>query len=201
MPNVRTVFASLTLLLAAASVSAAPNIVANGDFETGPAPFVTSWVTSADIFTQRVDPDSSGSASPHSGLVYTDGSTGTLGLLSQSLATLPGAKYTLAFDLYRLVTGGNSPDNEAKIWFGSTVVMDQTNTSQDWTRYSFSNLSASGTSTLLQFGLRSDGSGDYPGLDNVSVIMTAVPEPSIALMLAAGLILIARQRSKRPPPF
>ena len=200
MPKVRIILASLTLLLAAASASAAANLVANGDFEAS-QPFVTSWtISSADIYTQRVDPDSSGSATRHSGLVYTDASTDTLGLLSQSLATLPGAKYTLEFDLYRLVTGG-SLDNQAQIWFGATVVMDQSNVSADWTHYSFSNLSAGGASTLLQFGLRSDGNSDYPALDNVSVVMTAVPEPSVALMLAAGLVLIARQRSKRPPPF
>ena len=52
---------------------------------------------------------------------------------------------------------------------------------------------------MLQFGLHSYY--DYTELDNVSVIMTAVPEPSAALMLAAGLILIVRRRAQRPPPF
>ncbi len=199
MPTVRSILASLTLLLASASVCAATNIVANGDFEAG-HPDVVSWTTSADIFTQRVDPDTSASAMPHSGLVYTDGSFDSLGLLSQALATQAGAKYTLAFDLYTMVTDGGPVDNQAKVWFGNTVVLDQSNVSQDWTHYSFTNLSATGASTLLQFGLRS-GNADYPALDNVSVIMTAVPEPSAALMLVAGLILMMRRRSKRPPPF
>lgn len=199
MPTVRSILASLTLLLAAASAAATPNLVTNGDFEAG-TPAVTGWTTSADIFTKRVDPDTSASAMPHSGLVYTDGSYDTLGLLSQTLATQAGAKYTLEFDLYRLITDGASPDNQTRVWFGATEVFNQSNASADWTHYSFSNLSAAGASTLLQFGLRS-GNADYPALDNVSVIMTAVPEPSAALMLAIGLILIARRRVKQPPPF
>ncbi len=198
MPQVRTILASLTLLLAAASASAT-NLVANGDFEAA-TPDVSSWTTSADIFTQRVDPDTSASATPHAGLVYTDASYASLGLLSQSLATQNGARYALEFDLYLLVSDGSPADNQAKVWFGNTVVLDLANQSQDWTHYSFSNLTASSASTLLQFGLRS-GNADYPALDNISVIMTAVPEPSAALMLAAGLILIVRRRSKRPPPF
>jgi hypothetical protein len=98
--------------------------------------------------------------------------------------------------LFRLGDGGTA-DNQAKVWFGNTVLLDEANISADWTHHTFAGLSAAGASTLLQFGLRSADSY-YPALDNVSVVMTAVPEPAAALMLAAGLSLLALRRRLHP---
>jgi hypothetical protein len=196
MPQVRTLLASLTLLLAAASASAA-NIVANGDFETGD---LSNWTPSTASPTQLVDVDwNILSATPHTGYVYFDGTNTGLGTLSQSLSTIAGARYTVEFDLQRIAQDPGALENQAKVWFGGTLLMDQSNVNEDWHHYTFTDVGASAASTVLQFGLHSYY--DYTELDNVSVIMTAVPEPSAALMLAAGLILIVRRRAQRPPPF
>jgi hypothetical protein len=198
MVSPRILLASSVLLLASLTASAATNIVTNGDFEAA-APSVPGWVTGGDIFVQRVDPDFTPSASH--GNIYSDASTTVQGLLSQTLSTTPGAHYTLEFDLYRLLQIDPVADNHVTVWFGSQQVWDQSNVNQDWTHYSVSNLIASSGATLLQFGIRG-GDADYPALDNVSVIMTAIPEPSVAVMLAGGLLLIfGRRREKRAPPF
>jgi hypothetical protein len=106
------------------------------------------------------------------------------------------------FDLLRYNSYGSAAylDNQTLVTFGGTTLMNQANTvTGDWAHYSFTGVSATAANTALQFKLHSYW--DYTELDNVSVVMTAVPEPSMALMLGAGLVLLVRRRAKRPPPF
>ena len=196
MLKLRTAALAAALLLSS-SAFANSNLVNNGDFETGD---LTGWTNSGpaldvnysvgpDLYIGILD-------SSHSGKVYIDGNTPQQDVLSQSVTTIAGAVYTLEFDLQRFQF--YSPVNKITVTFAGHTVMNETNGDNDWQHYVFPGLTASGASSLLQFA--NSNEADYTQLDNVSVIMTAVPEPSIALMMLGGLFLVA-YRSRRPPPF
>lgn len=200
MPTFRSTLASLALVVAAPAALAS-NLVSNGNFENADT---SMWLQSGDTSAQYFSADWSGShLSDSNNTVFADGAYPGLGYLGQNIATLAGAKYTLTFDLQRIdtrdVAQGQQLDNEVLVTFGGHTVFHQTNTSGDWTHYTVSDLTAAGAHTLLQFGDRNHY--DYNQLDNVSLVMTAVPEPATALMLMGGLVLMAARRFRRPPPF
>lgn len=200
MPTFRSALASLAFMLAAPAALAG-NLVINGDFENADT---SMWLHAGDTSAQYFSGDWSGSPlSNPANTVFADGAYPGLGYLGQNIATIAGAKYTLAFDLQRIDTTNGNPatplSNEVLVTFGGNTVFHQTNTSGDWTHYTVSNLTASGAHTLLQFG--DSNHYDYNQLDNVSLVMSAVPEPATALMLMGGLVLMATRRFRRPPPF
>jgi hypothetical protein len=196
MLKLRTAALTAALLLSS-SVFADTNLVTNGDFETGD---LTGWTNNdpaLDVNYAVVSDVYAGILpSAHDGYVYVNGTTDHQDVLSQLVTTIPGAVYTLQFDLQRYQYYGTG--NQITVTFAGQTVMDSTDVNDDWTTHPFTGLKASGTSSLLTFAIRNGG--DYTQLDNVSVIMTAVPEPSIALMMLGGLVLVA-YRSRRPPPF
>jgi hypothetical protein len=190
MSRLRPLLLSALLLSGQAAV-AGPNLVVNGDFET--ADF-TGWTRGA-FGTQWVGPDWSGTAlSNPLNNVFSEGADYQLGYLGQTIATVAGAHYTLEFDLQRPDGSGGNLDNETLVSFGAQQLLHQSNVSGDWSHIVLSNLVAGGNSTLLRFGNRSVY--DYDQLDNVTLVMTAVPEPAPALMLFGGLALLWRCRRR-----
>jgi len=191
----------LSALLCAAAFGApsafAANLVVDGNFaETS----LSSWTQGGDTSLQWVAFDYSGT--PLSNLfnqVFWDGNSDSAGLLGQQIATHAGYKYRLEFDLLRFDTsyGATPVVNDSQVLFNGAVVWHQTNTSGDWTHYVINNLSTDKASTWLQFSNRN--LYDYTELDNVSLVLTAVPEPSSALMLSLGLggLLLAGRAKRR----
>jgi hypothetical protein len=141
-----------------ASVQASP-LVQNGGFETGSFP---PWTLSGNIADFGV---TSSSSYVHSGIYGAfAGPSGSLGFLSQTLATVPGQTYVLSFWLNN--QGGGGPNEFSVSWNGSTL-SDQTSLPAfDWTNYVFA-VTATNTSMVLQFGFRNDPS--FFALDDVSV--------------------------------
>jgi len=191
----------LPALLCAAAFGApsafAANLVVDGKFSDAT---LTSWTQGGDTSLQWVGYDYSGTPlSNELNSVFWDGNSASAGLLGQQIATHAGYKYTLEFDLQRMDTSlGVTPAvNDSQVLFNGAVVWHQTNTSGDWTHYVINNLSTDKSSTWLQFSNRSQY--DYIELDNVSLVMTAVPEPSSALMLSLGLggLLLAGRAKRR----
>lgn len=141
-------------------VGSATELVVNGGFETGD---FTGWT---DDGSSSVGTDST---AVHSGTYGVEnGSVGSLGYLSQTLATTPGATYLLSFWL-------NSPDgqtpNEFQVSWNGTVLFDETNLpALGWTNMQFV-VTATSASTVLQFGFQDDPA--YLGLDDVSVAPTS----------------------------
>jgi hypothetical protein len=200
MHTFRSVLASLAFIVAAPAALAG-NLVNNGDFENAD---YSMWLQTGDTSAQYFGGDFSGShLSNHNNTVFADGAYPGLGYLGQLIATQAGASYTLEFDLQRIDTSdaGQSQhlSNEVLVTFGGNTVFHQTDTSGDWSHYTVTNLTAAGSQTLLQFG--DSNHYDYNQLDNVSLVMTAVPEPATAAMLVGGLVLMALRRHRRPPPF
>jgi hypothetical protein len=193
MYRFRALVLTLACAMATPAAFAANNLVLNGDFDTGN---FSNWIQSGETDQQFIGPDTSGSATPHAGNVFADGAYQQLGYISQAIATTPGAKYTLTFDLQiQNYYGGPTAQTESQAWFGNTMVFEQTNIAHDWVSYTISNLKASGASTVLKFGNQS--AADYNWMDNVTLVMTAVPEPDAALMFTAGLTLLAWTRRRR----
>lgn len=195
----KTLLSVVLLGLASQAALAAPNLIVNGDFETPveTAGAVPGWSYEGGDFGYGVDLDRSLSALPREGQVYYDYAGGNTGYLSQAIATVNGYRYLLEFDLQRLPTTDNLPDNLAQISFGNSIVFSQSNIGSDWTHYSISGLLATGSSTVLTFGNRN--SYDFNQLDNISLSVTAVPEPASVALLGAGLgvLLLARRKQDR----
>ena len=130
---------------------------------------------------------------PHSGSFSAFlGPVGSLGFLSQTLATTPGQGYDLSFFLQ---SDGGTPNQFQVSWNGS-VISNQSNLAAfGYTEFDFLNLLATSPTTPLVFGFRND-----PGflhLDDVA--LEPVPEPTTLILLGttmAGLGL-ARWRRRR----
>jgi hypothetical protein len=151
----------------------AANLVLNGGFETGN---FSSWMTSGNLADTFV---TTGSQYAHSGTYGAQlGPSGSLGYLSQTLATTAGTSYLLSFWL-------DSPDgktpNEFLVSWNGTNLFDQVNLgTTGWTNLQFT-VTATGSNTTLEFGFRNDPS--YFGLDDISVNAISAP---LLLLSSAG---------------
>ena len=213
MQTLRNVALSFVLALTAAQATAGPNLVLNGDFETGPVQGLP-W-SYPDPNSQLSVNDASGSPNHHSGNVYLDLSVPNfypLGILSQEIGGLViGSKYTLTFDLQRYNPRNDTTQhNEALVTFGGTTLLHDFDVFGDWTTFTFTDLLASSTSMTLAFGNTATVGLFGNQLDNVSLVLQEVtdptdptdpgrvPEPNSLALLAGGLGLlgVARRRAQ-----
>jgi PKD repeat protein len=146
-------------------------LVVNGGFETGN---FTGWTEGGNFAACFV---SSSPTYVHSGQYGAQlGPGGTLGYLSQTLATTAGKSYLLSFWLN---SQGGTPNEFLVSWNGTNLI-DQTNLGiTGWTNLQFT-VSATGAGTALEFGFRNDPI--YFGLDDISVT-TISP---VSLLLSSG---------------
>ncbi|MFL6539214.1 MAG: PEP-CTERM sorting domain-containing protein [Chthoniobacterales bacterium] len=168
-------------------------LVVNGGFESGD---FTGWTVTDSSGYSLVD--SSGSFSS-SGTANADlGASPNTGTLSQTLNTVIGQAYTLT--LFLANDGDGSGVESFNITFDGVQLASLTpsNFPADpnfgpYTKLTFANLTATSSSTVLQFDYRNDSS--FFRVDDVSV----VPEPSTAAfaVLGFGLLVVAsRVRAK-----
>jgi hypothetical protein len=175
------------LVFAAFGASAQGNLVVNGDFQTGT---FAGWTKSGN--TSLSDVISNTVTSNHS-FVWRAGSTGSLGYISQNIATQIGQTYSFSYDVYNTATRNSI----FEAYFDGVKIAGFTNEVHNWTHYSFDNLVATGLATEIKFGARNDPS--FTRLDNVT-LTAAVPEPETYALMLAGLGLIgavSRRRNKR----
>jgi hypothetical protein len=171
----------LVATLLALSSTAQANLVTNPGFETGD---FTGWTQFGNVGFTGVD------GSPHSGsFAAFFGPVGSLGFLSQTLATTPGVRYDLSFFLQ---SDGGTPNQFQVSWNGS-LISDQLNLPAfGYTERDFLSLLATTSTTPLVFGFRDD-----PGflfLDDVT--LDPVPEPTALILFGttAGLGLARWRR-------
>jgi hypothetical protein len=151
-------------------------IVQNGGFETGD---YSSWTLNDSGGPDRVVSSGSTSITPYAGTyAFAFGQANSLAYLSQSFPTTTGQPYLLSFWLSNPTAGSNSYGQREQFqanWNGTTLTNLSNPAVMAWTKFSFL-VTATGTSTVLQFAVRNDP--DYFGLDDVSVV--PVFAPSIA---------------------
>ena len=205
----------LSIVPVAFSVPAAlgANIVLNPGFETGD---LTDWTVNLNSdLPWNVQPGGDGGSNgngPFAGTYYA--STGCVGApcitndigagspvgswLYQDLSTSIGTTYTLSFEF----SSAGTP-MELQVLWGGTLEADLTGLSGGpYTLYTVGNLTASSTTTRLEFIGRQDPG--YDALDSVCVssstdcgVASAVPEPFSFALTGFGLAALGLARFRR----
>jgi hypothetical protein len=148
-------------------------LVANGGFETGD---FTGWTLLGDAQSVFADDGTEVETIPQTGVYDAAlGQVGSLGYLSQTLATTAGGNYSISFWV-------NSDRQEASrfqaAWNGKILISLTNLPPIGWTNIQFL-VSATAATTVLQFGFQNDNG--YLALDNVRVM--AAPANSGALQV------------------
>ncbi len=163
---------------------ATADLVVNGGFETGD---FTGWTQSGNTDYTGV---TTGIANSGDYAAYF-GPDGSLGYLSQTLATTVGTNYELTFFL----AGDGQTPSEFQVTLGGTT-FDELNLPVFAYSAMSLTLTATSSSTLLQFGFRDDNG--FFNLDDVSV--SAVPEPvSLTLSFLGAVVVLASVWLRRAP--
>jgi len=169
-------------------------LVQNGGFETGD---FTGWTQSGNPNYTIV---TSGNATyVHSGTFGAAlGPPGSLGFISQTLPTSPGQLYLLTFWLSNPTA---APTEQFQTSWNGVVIANLLNPGVlGWTKYNYL-VTATGNSTVLQFGFRNDPA--YFGLDDISVIPVSLPaitdQPTNLMVLAGNTAMFSASASGSPP--
>ena len=207
-------------LAAALGVATSPqaNLLTNGSFELGAfvnqgndtmslAPgstVITGWTVVTDT-TAWI-----GAANPF-GLSASDGSFfldltnyqagSPFAGMSQTIATIPGATYSLSFDLGSSTVWGR-PDSITASAAGTvqTFTAPTTGGTNDWQSVLMQFVASSATTTVL---LQGASGFNYIGLDNVGVEFVSgpgprpIPEPTTLALLGLGLASLAVVRRRK----
>ena len=166
-------------------VAAYLGLVLNGGFETSD---FTGWnLSDSGIYGyDLVDTfyESSEGMEPNTGSYFARlGQTGSLGYLSQSLATTPGAKYLLSFWLNS--PDGLTPNKFLVSWNGNTLLSRNNLPALGWTNFQFV-VTATAITTVLQFGFQDDPTA--LGLDDISVVPA---QPGLTGLSLSGANVVA----------
>ncbi len=108
--------------------------------------------------------------------------------VTQTIATHPGATYSLTFDLGSDPTYGVQDGVSVSAGSVSGTVFNSTNDGTQHNLWRSESLSFTATGSSTVISLIGDSGDNYIGLDNVSVVQTSAgtPEPSTWAMMLAG---------------
>ena len=164
------------------ATTANANLVLNGNFGSGD---FNDWAQVGPgpdgVTTGAVD-----AISPLSGYTYFAifGATGSEGGIQTTVATTVGSSYVFSF---WLANNYGSSANDTISWNGTTVLAQNNPGPFGWTQYSY-DVTATSTSTLIDFGFEQDQS--YFGLAGVDVEPLVAPVPEPGTYFAGALMLL-----------
>lgn len=196
------VAASVAIGAIAMTGSAHANLLNNGSFEQGTlvnngqatqslpvgSTAMPGWTVVGDTISW-IDAGNPFSVSASNGsrfLDLTDYIPGApFGGVEQTVATTAGYQYLLSFDLGSSnLYGRPSAITASAAGASQTFTGAATGTNSDWQTFSLSFTATGATTTITLVG---QAGINYIGLDNVDLVLTAVPEPSSAALLMLGL--------------
>jgi PKD repeat protein len=155
-------------------------LILNGGFETGD---FTGWTLAGNPSYTFVDNGSVTGITPYSGSYEAAlGATNSLGYLSQTLVTTAGTPYLLS--LWLDSPDGLTPNEFLVSWNGNTLFNETNIPALGWTNLQFL-VTATGSSTVLEFGFRDDPT--YLCLDDISVSVAALQPASPANIAGINL--------------
>ena len=207
-------------LTAALGVATSPqaNLLTNGSFESGAfvnqgndtmslaagSTVITGWTVVTDT-TAWIGATNPFGLSANNGSFFLDLTNYQAGApfagMSQTIATTPGATYSLSFDLGSSTFWGR-PDSIIASAAGTsqTFTAPTTGGNNDWQNVLMQFVASSATTTVLLQG----ASGiNYIGLDNVDVEFVSgpgpgqIPEPTTLALLGLGLASLAVSRRRK----
>jgi Protein of unknown function (DUF642)/PEP-CTERM motif len=213
----------LAVLTALAATPARANLLINGSFESGAfvnqgndtmslnagSTVITGWTVVTDT-TAWIGPSNPFGLHANDGSFFLDLTNYETGApfagLSQVVATIPGAVYSLSFDLGSSTFWGR-PDSITASAAGTSInfAAPLTGTNNDWQHETMSFTAVGATTTVTLQGATGI---QYIGLDNASVDLvslpvTAVPEPDTWGLLLGGVgavgLVVRRRTSGRAP--
>lgn len=174
------------------------NLVINPGFETGNG---SNWtVTRAGSGSDLFFWSGYRGQSPHTGNYFAHfGATGNENdTITQTISTTPGSTYVFSFWLNNVLDPTASYFTAS--WNGNAVLnlTPSNDSSFNWTQFSFA-VTATGSSTAIGFAGRNAPAAIF--LDDVSVTVSAVPEPTtmVAGLGALGLVLMTIGARTRHP--
>lgn len=210
----------MLFLTAALGVATSPqaNLLTNGSFESGAfvnqgnvtmslaagSTVITGWTVVTDT-TAWIGASNPFGLSASNGSFFLDLTNYQAGApfagMSQTIATIPGATYSLSFDLGSSSQWGPLPDSITASAAGTaqTFVSPMTGVNV-WTNASMQFIASSATTMVL---LQGASGFNYIGLDNVSVEFVSgpspgqIPEPTTLALLGLGLISLAVSRRRK----
>jgi hypothetical protein len=149
------------------------NLVTNGSFETDS---LSGWTVGGNSAVVSAGPQLFVDAKSESGTYAAAfGSMGSDGTLSQTIATTAGKTYTLSFWLQNEAAGA---DDFKATWNGQTLLSLTNAAKSGYTQYTYT-VTATGSSSTLQFSARNDPS--QWDLDNVSLVLPTLTSATVAI--------------------
>ena len=186
----RTVTALCVALSASSAAPSWANLVSNGGFETqnldqnnNPIPPPPDWEITGDGIVIDTAFPNTGTYDMSFGAASNDPNPG---ILSQSIATVPGQSYDLSF---ALLDQSGLPTNSFVVTFGGFSATITGGQAASYTTEAFDvpGTDITGSSTTLSFSGANDTSAW--NLDDVFVSATAIPEPSTGLLVGISVVM------------
>jgi len=171
-------------------LAVSPNLVANGDFETGA--FAPQWTTvpggGFDQVCKAGDPIGAATCITHGGLyAMSFGLGGATDTMSQSIATVPGTQYVVSFWVANDNPTGAGVTTFVASWNGSPIYSLPSPQPTFGYRQVNVTVTATASSTPLAFTARHDPSQWF--LDDVSVA-AAVPSAGVPTLSQWSLLML-----------
>jgi hypothetical protein len=176
--NIAFIFALIVTINWVANAGA--NIVANGDFALGGAGWNLTPASSGSILTYLAESPTCAGFGANQGLDD---------VISQTLSTVPGNRYSISFQLSvgTVHIGGNDNGNDFSAAFGGSTLFSATNIAQqNYTTYTFTAVAGAAFTDLVFSGRNGPNYSRLTGVvvQNVSPVITAsLPVNTGSIML------------------